>query len=64
MLDSLFTSKMRVQILMRLFLNASNGNSLRELLNEFDASSGYLNTVATGHAYGKTQVWRRWEGPL
>ncbi|MEZ5586075.1 MAG: winged helix-turn-helix domain-containing protein [Sedimenticolaceae bacterium] len=44
MLDSLFTSKMRVQILMRLFLNASSHAYLRELANEFDASPGHLRS--------------------
>ena len=42
MLDSLFTSKMRVQILMRLFLNAHTHTYLRELTREFDASPGHI----------------------
>ena len=42
MLDSLITSKMRVQILMRLFLNARSRVYLRELAKEFDASPGHV----------------------
>jgi DNA-binding transcriptional ArsR family regulator len=44
MLDSLFTSKMRVQILMRLFLNPQSRAYLRELAHEFGASPGHLRT--------------------
>jgi predicted nucleotidyltransferase len=44
MLDSLFTSKMRVQILMRLFLNTDNRAYLRELANDFDASPGHVRS--------------------
>jgi DNA-binding transcriptional ArsR family regulator len=44
MLDSLITSKMRVQILMRLFLNADSRAYLRELTKEFDASPGHVRT--------------------
>jgi len=44
MLDSLFTSKMRVQILMRLFLNPESRAYLRELAHEFGASPGHLRT--------------------
>lgn len=44
MLDSLFTSKMRVQILMRLFLNPETRAYLRELAHEFGASPGHLRT--------------------
>lgn len=44
MLDSLFTSKMRVQILMRLFLNGNSHAYLRELVQEFDASPGHLRS--------------------
>ena len=36
--DGLITSKMRVQILMRLFLNPSQNAYIRELADEFDAS--------------------------
>jgi predicted nucleotidyltransferase len=42
MLDSLITSRMRVQILMRLFLNPDSRAYLRELAKEFDASPGHL----------------------
>jgi DNA-binding transcriptional ArsR family regulator len=42
MLDSLITSRMRVQILMRLFLNPDTQAYLRELAQEFDASPGHL----------------------
>jgi DNA-binding transcriptional ArsR family regulator len=41
--DALITSKMRVRILMRLFLNAGNQAYLRELASEFDASPGHVN---------------------
>ena len=44
MLDSLITSKMRVQILMRLFFNPDSRAYLRELAAEFDASPGHLRT--------------------
>jgi hypothetical protein len=42
MLDSLITSKMRVQILMRLFLNPNSHAYLRELAQEFGASPGHV----------------------
>ena len=42
MLDSLITSKMRVQILMRLFLNPDSHAYLRELAEEFHASPGHV----------------------
>jgi hypothetical protein len=42
MLDSLFTSKMRIRILMRLFLNSDSRCHLRELAHDFDASPGHL----------------------
>ncbi|MDZ7842947.1 MAG: winged helix-turn-helix domain-containing protein [Gammaproteobacteria bacterium] len=38
----IITSKMRVQILMRLFLNPKNRAYLREMASEFDASPGQL----------------------
>ena len=44
MLDSLFTSKMRVQILMRLFLNADSHTYLRELAKDFDASPAHVRS--------------------
>lgn len=44
MLDSLFTSKMRVQILMRLFLNEDSRAYLRELAKEFHASPSHVRT--------------------
>lgn len=44
MLQQLFTSKVRVQILMRLFLNASSKAYLRELAKEFDVSPGHLRS--------------------
>lgn len=44
MLDSLITSKMRVQILMRLFLNPESRCYLRELAHEFHASPGHVRT--------------------
>jgi DNA-binding transcriptional ArsR family regulator len=44
MLDSLFTSKMRVQILMRLFLNADSQSYLRELAHDFGASPGHVRS--------------------
>lgn len=44
MLQHLFTSKVRVQILMRLFLNASSRAYLRELAKEFDVSPGHLRS--------------------
>ena len=44
MLDSLFTSKMRVKILMRLFLNADSRSYLRELAKEFDASPAHVRS--------------------
>lgn len=40
--DGIITSKMRVRILMRLFLNPSNNAYLRELAKEFGASPGQL----------------------
>lgn len=43
MLDALITSKMRVRILMRLFLNQENHAYLRELVSEFGASPGHVN---------------------
>ena len=42
MLDSLFTSKMRIQILMRLFLNSDSQAYLRELAHDFRASPGHV----------------------
>jgi DNA-binding transcriptional ArsR family regulator len=42
MLDSLITSKMRVQILMRLFLDPSRRTYLRELAHDFHASPGHV----------------------
>lgn len=44
MLDSLITSKMRVQILMRLFLNPDSHAYLRELAQDFDASPGHVRS--------------------
>jgi hypothetical protein len=44
MLDSLITSKMRVRILMRLFLNPDSHAYLRELAQEFDASPGHVRS--------------------
>ena len=44
MLDSLFTSKMRVKILMRLFLNTDSRSHLRELAHDFDASPGHIRS--------------------
>jgi len=44
MLDSLITSKTRVRILMRLFLNSREKVYLRELANEYDLSPGQLST--------------------
>lgn len=44
MFDGLITSKMRVQILTRLFLNPDSRAYLRELSNEFNASPGHLRT--------------------
>jgi len=44
MLDGLFTSKMRVQILMRLFLNPDSQAYLRELSGEFRASPGHVKS--------------------
>jgi AraC-like DNA-binding protein len=44
MLDHLITSKMRVQILMRLFLNPESHAYLRELAQEFDASPSHVRT--------------------
>lgn len=38
----LITSKMRIRILMRLFLNPDNGAYLRELATEFGASPGHV----------------------
>jgi DNA-binding transcriptional ArsR family regulator len=42
MLDTLITSRMRVQILMRLFLNPDSRAHLRELASTFDASPGHV----------------------
>ena len=42
-LNSLITSKTRVKILMRLFLNPDRNAYLRELANEFDISTGLLS---------------------
>lgn len=47
MLDSLITSKMRVQILMRLFLDPSRQAYLRELANDFHASPGHVRSELT-----------------
>jgi DNA-binding transcriptional ArsR family regulator len=47
MLDSLFTSKMRVKILMRFFLNADSRSHLRELAHDFDASPGHVRSELT-----------------
>jgi DNA-binding transcriptional ArsR family regulator len=44
MLDSLIASKMRVQILMRLFLNPDSRTYLRELAQDFDASPGHVRS--------------------
>lgn len=44
MLDSLITSKMRVKILMRLFLNTKTRVYLRDLAKEFDASPGHVRS--------------------
>jgi DNA-binding transcriptional ArsR family regulator len=44
MLDSLITSKMRVQILMRLFLNPDSRAYLRELAQDFGASPGHVRS--------------------
>jgi DNA-binding transcriptional ArsR family regulator len=44
MLGSLITSKMRVQILMRLFLNPDSRAYLRELAQEFHASPGHVRS--------------------
>jgi DNA-binding transcriptional ArsR family regulator len=44
MLDRLITSKMRVQILMRLFLNPDSRAYLRELASEFGASPGHVRS--------------------
>lgn len=44
MLDSLITSKMRVQILMRLFLNPEHRTYLRELAQDFHASPGHVRS--------------------
>jgi len=44
MLGSLITSKMRVQILMRLFLNPDSRAYLRELVQDFGASPGHVRT--------------------
>jgi DNA-binding transcriptional ArsR family regulator len=41
--SGLITSKMRIRILMRLFLNADQQAYLRELVEEFDASPGQVN---------------------
>lgn len=44
MLDSLITSKMRVQILMRLFLDPNRHAYLRELAQDFHASPGHVRS--------------------
>lgn len=44
MLDRLITSKMRVQILMRLFMNPDSRAYLRELADEFGASPGHVRS--------------------
>ncbi len=44
MLDGLITSKMRIQILMRLFLNPESRSYLRELAHDFDASPGHVRS--------------------
>jgi len=44
MLGSLITSKMRVHILMRLFLNQDSRAYLRELAQEFHASPGHVRS--------------------
>lgn len=44
MFDGLITSKMRVQILMRLFLNPNSHAYLRELAQNFDASPGHVRS--------------------
>ncbi|MDJ0738674.1 MAG: winged helix-turn-helix domain-containing protein [Gammaproteobacteria bacterium] len=44
MFDGLITSKTRVQILMRLFLNPESRAYLRELAGEFNASPGHLRS--------------------
>jgi hypothetical protein len=44
MLDGLITSKTRVRILMRLFLNSREKVYLRELANEYDMSPGQLSS--------------------
>jgi DNA-binding transcriptional ArsR family regulator len=44
MLDSLITSKMRVQILMRLFLDPQRRTYLRELAQDFRASPGHVRS--------------------
>ena len=44
MLDGLFTSKMRIQILMRLFFNSDSHAYLRELSGEFGASPGHVKS--------------------
>lgn len=41
--SGLITSKMRIRILMRLFLNANQQVYLRELVDEFGASPGQVN---------------------
>lgn len=41
--SGLITSKMRIRILMRLFLNADQQAYLRELVDEFGASPGQVN---------------------
>ncbi len=41
--NALITSKMRVRILMRLFLDPGNRAYLRELAKEFGASPGHMN---------------------
>lgn len=43
MLDSFITSKARIRILIRLFLNPGQKAYLRELADEFDMSSGQLS---------------------
>ncbi|WP_232371072.1 ArsR family transcriptional regulator [Desulfogranum marinum] len=42
MLSGLITSKIRIQILMRLFLNSERNAYLRELADEFGASPSHV----------------------
>ena len=43
LLDGIITSKMRIRILMRLFLNPEQDAYLRELANEFDVSTSQVS---------------------